>query len=155
MKVTNASKILLAAVVISTAVFMLAAPSALVQASSPGGTARSGDSAGRSGDGAGRSGDSATRPAANPSEYLSNLYLWFLGFVGIAALFAFVVGGIMWMFSSSLTSTAEARKWITNAIWGIVLAAASYLILNTINPDLVAGFDLKTVIQRAMPQRVP
>ncbi|OHA09164.1 MAG: hypothetical protein A3B37_01320 [Candidatus Sungbacteria bacterium RIFCSPLOWO2_01_FULL_59_16] len=100
------------------------------------------------GDGTETTGDGTE--TTNPSTYLSNLYLWFLGFVGIAALFAIVYGGVLWMFSTSLTSTGEARKWITNAIFGIVLAAASFLILNIINPDLVQGFDLNTIIDKAL-----
>lgn len=87
-----------------------------------------------------------------PGPYLSNLYIWFLGFVGIAALFAIVYGGVLYMFSgANLTKADQGRTWITNAIWGIVLAAAAYLILFTINPDLVThGFDLNKVIENAL-----
>ncbi len=84
--------------------------------------------------------------------YLSNLYIWFLGFVGIAALFAIVWGGIQYMFSgANLTKAESGRTWISNAIWGIILAASAYLILYTINPDLVThGFDINTVIDNAL-----
>lgn len=85
-----------------------------------------------------------------PSTYLANLYLWFLGFVGIAALFAFVRGGVAYMFGGvSPAAIGEAKKWISNGIWGIAIAAASYLLLNTINPDLVRhGFNLEAIIQQ-------
>lgn len=100
--------------------------------------------------------DGTERPEIEPTRYLSQIYLWFMGFVGIAALFAFVVGGIMWMLSTSFTSTATARKWIINGIWGIALAAASYLLLYTINPDLVEhGFDLQRIINRLAPSPEP
>lgn len=98
----------------------------------------------------GTSGPGGTGGQQNPTAYLSSLYMWFLGFVGIAALFAIVYGGVLWMFSTSLTSTGEARKWIQNAIFGLVLAGASWLLLNTINPDLVQGFDLQGIIDRAV-----
>ena len=89
----------------------------------------------------------------NPSDYLSNLYIWFLGFVGISALFAFVMGGTMYMFSGpNITKVEQAKKWIWNGIFGLILAAASYIILNTINPDLVQGFDINTVIQKALQE---
>ncbi len=89
-----------------------------------------------------------------PSRYLSNLYLWFLGFVGIAALLAFVIGGVTYMFAgANETLVGQAKKWIWNGIWGIVLAAFSYLLLNTINPDLVRGFDIQTVIDSAIRSR--
>ena len=37
-----------------------------------------------------------------------------------------------------LTSKDEAKKWIWGALSGLILALAAYLILNTINPDLVS-----------------
>lgn len=98
---------------------------------------------------------SSVTPAPNvtpPSVYLGNLYLWFLGFVGIAAVFALVTGGLLYMFSGpNITKTEQARKWITNAIYGVILAAVSVLLLRTINPDLVGGFDLETIVQSVLP----
>ena len=105
------------------------------------------------GDGTGPPGDGEGPPGTvKPGPYLSNLYIWFLGFVGIAALFAIVWGGIQYMFSgANLTKAESGRTWITNAIWGIILAASAYLILYTINPDLVThGFDINKVIDNAL-----
>lgn len=93
---------------------------------------------------------SATSHQPNASQYLSDLYLWFLGFVGIAALFGIVVGGVLYMFSDSLSSTAQAKAWIWRSIGGIVLAATSYLLLYTISPDLVQGFDFTKIITNAI-----
>lgn len=99
-------------------------------------------------------GSSAAAPgssAAAPGGYLSNLYLWFIGFVGIAALFMIVAGGITYMFSgTNLTKVEQGRQWITNAIWGIVIAAFAVLLLRTINPDLVRGFNFDQIINRAV-----
>ena len=102
--------------------------------------------------GAGQPSSGAGQPIIVVSTYLSNLYLWFLGFIGIAALFAFVRGGVTYMFSGANPAlVGEAKRWIWNAIWGIVLAAASFLLLYVINPDLVThGFDLNTVVDRAL-----
>lgn len=113
-------------------------------------TAMAAASSGSGGVSSGSSG--VTSGGAPPAKYLSNLYIWFLGFVGIAALFAIVWGGIQYMFSgANLTKAESGRTWITNAIWGIVLAASAYLILYTINPDLVThGFDINTVIDNAL-----
>lgn len=84
-------------------------------------------------------------------DYLSNLYRWFLGFVAIAALLGIVIGGVMYMFAgANITKTEDARKWITNAIAGILIAAFSYLLLKTINPDLIQGFNIQTVIDNAI-----
>ncbi len=119
----------------------------------PHGTARSGTERGTAERG---TTERATtdRPAAKPGPYLSSLYLWFLGFVGIAALLAMVIGGVMYMFAGANESlVGEAKKWFWNAIWGIVIAAFSYLLLSTVNPDLVRGFDIQTVIDSAIKSR--
>ncbi len=68
------------------------------------------------------------------------LDLIFKGLVGIAALLAvvmLVVCGIKMMTSEALTSKSESRECIKNAILGLLLALAAWIILNTINPELV------------------
>lgn len=71
------------------------------------------------------------------TEYVKTFYLFGLGLVGVAALFALVFGGIIYMTAGTITSTEEAKKWIWGALGGLLLMLGSYLILNTINPDLV------------------
>jgi hypothetical protein len=71
------------------------------------------------------------------TEYIRYIYLFSLGLVGITALGGLVYGGFMYMLSGTITSKDEAKKWIWGAISGLILALAAYLILNTINPDLV------------------
>lgn len=91
-----------------------------------------------------------------PGSFLSYLYNWFLLVVGVSALYAFVRGGITYMLAGSITSTAEAKKWIINGISGLLLAAASYLLLATINPDLVEhNFDFTKVIQSIQERYQP
>ena len=81
-------------------------------------------------------------PAAEESvtltEYIRYIYLFGLSLVGIAALGALVYGGFTYMLSGTVTSKDEAKKYIWGAISGLVLGLAAYLILNTINPDLVS-----------------
>lgn len=87
--------------------------------------------------------------------YLTQLYRWFLGFIGIAALFALVIGGVLWMASgTNVTDVGRAKRWISNAIWGIVLAAVSFLLLKTINPELLGGFDINAVIDTAVRSKL-
>ncbi|MDO8560896.1 MAG: hypothetical protein Q7R91_01635 [bacterium] len=93
------------------------------------------------------SGTTGAKPTT-ATGYLDYLYTWMLGFVGIAALFAIVYGGVLYIFSGAIESTAEARRWITNAIIGLLIAGGSYVILRTINPDLVKKFDVQTIIQK-------
>ena len=55
----------------------------------------------------------------------------------MAALISLVIGGFMYMLSDTVTTTDKAKEYISGAIYGLILALAAYLILNTINPDLV------------------
>jgi len=87
--------------------------------------------------------------------YIETLYAWMLGIVGLASLFALVYGGILYIFSGAIESTAEAKRWITNALWGLLLAAISWLILNTINPELVRKFSIDDIIKKYTPAVPP
>ena len=63
------------------------------------------------------------QPASkSATSYLDYLYTWLLGFVGLAALFAIVYGGVLYIFSGAVGSTTEARRWITNGIIGLIIA---------------------------------
>jgi len=73
---------------------------------------------------------------------LNRLIAWFYYFIiGISGLAAFVMliwGGIAWMTSTGDPSKiGEAKDRIYSAFLGLIIILASYLILNTINPDLI------------------
>ena len=72
------------------------------------------------------------------ADYIRYIYLSALGAVGVAALGALIIGGFIYMFSDLVTTKEEAKKYIWGAIWGLLLGLAAYLILYTINPDLVS-----------------
>jgi hypothetical protein len=81
-------------------------------------------------------------PGAQPTtglvDYIRYIYLFALGAVGLTAFGVMVYGGILYMMSgANVTSKEEANKWFKGAISGLLLALASYLILSTINPNLV------------------
>ena len=76
-------------------------------------------------------------PTDELTGYIRYIYLFGLSLVGITALGALVYGGFTYMLSGTVTSKDDAKKYIWGAISGLVLALAAYLILNTINPDLV------------------
>jgi len=71
------------------------------------------------------------------ADYIRYLYLFGLSLVGIAALGALVYGGFQYMLSDTITTKEEAKKLIWGAIFGLILGLSAYLILYTINPDLV------------------
>lgn len=70
--------------------------------------------------------------------YIQSLYKLGLWIVGISALFMFSVGAFTYLSSAGNTSAMGSGKGIMkDALMGLVLALVSWLILNTINPDLV------------------
>ena len=76
-------------------------------------------------------------PASGLVGYMHYLYLFGLALVGIAGMGGLVYGGLMYMLSGTVTSKEEAKKQIWASIAGLILAISAYLILYTINPDLV------------------
>lgn len=91
-------------------------------------------------------------------DVLVAVYKFALGLIGISALVMFVLGAIIFMSAGdSKDRVGEGRKYMTNAVWGLVLALLSWVILYTINPDLVQRLDLNLVgIERAkVPELSP
>jgi len=78
-------------------------------------------------------GDAGTRL----TNYIKYIHTIGISMVAIAAVTAIVIGGFMYMLSDLVSSKEEGKKWIYGAITGLILALASYLILYTINPDLI------------------
>ena len=70
-------------------------------------------------------------------DYLNTIIKVIIGFMAVLAVVMMVVGGIQYMVSNIAGEKASAKSRMTNAIFGLVLALSSYLILNTINPNLV------------------
>jgi len=83
-----------------------------------------------------------------PADYLSGIYKLAVGIAVVLAAIMIVYGGIIWSTSGGNPSRQkEARSHITQAIFGLVILLASYLILNTINPALVNLGALQSRIQ--------
>jgi len=76
--------------------------------------------------------------------YLNTMIKILIGLMSVLAVIMLVVGGIQYMLSNMAGEKASAKDRMTNAIFGLILALSSYLILNTINPNLV---NLKIGIQ--------
>jgi hypothetical protein len=74
----------------------------------------------------------------NFPDYLMAIYKFGLGAIGVCAMFMIMIGGYMYLTSAgNNTQTSKAKEIITDAIAGLVLALVSYILLYTINPDLV------------------
>jgi hypothetical protein len=75
--------------------------------------------------------------AKSPAGLVARFYQIALGLAGAAALGVLIYGAILWTVSGAVSSKQDAMEWIWAAIWGLILLLAAYLILYTINPDLV------------------
>ncbi|OGY61595.1 MAG: hypothetical protein A3I33_00775 [Candidatus Colwellbacteria bacterium RIFCSPLOWO2_02_FULL_45_11] len=70
-------------------------------------------------------------------ERAARLYDWSIGVGTILALGILVYAGFLYTTSAGNSSRiTEAKRWITAALTGLLILLSSYLILNTINPDL-------------------
>lgn len=68
---------------------------------------------------------------------------------GLATLFI-IYGGIQYMSTDAFSGKEDAKNTIENALWGLFLVMSAWLILNTINPNLVK-FDL-SIERQETPQ---
>jgi len=71
-------------------------------------------------------------------QYIMSIYNYAISIVGIIAAVVIMIGGVMWITAGGNQSRiTEAKAWISSSIIGLVLALSSFMILKTINPDLV------------------
>lgn len=97
----------------------------------------------------------ASGPVGGPVSlggYLSSMFQWIIGIAGVLAVLMIVIAGIEYM--SPVPSAKESGKnRAMAAILGLILALVSYLILRTINPDLVSGPNLDLTSPTSNTQR--
>lgn len=76
------------------------------------------------------------------AQYINYLYLFVLGVVGIAVFASLVFWGVVWISSGIADKRGMALGKIKDAFTGLAIALGAYIILNTINPDLLTLKDL-------------
>lgn len=83
-------------------------------------------------------------PVANGAQsgrdfptFVSGVFKVLLSFGGLFAVVMLVVAGIGYMLSESAVDIDRAKDRAKAALWGLVILMGSWLILNTINPDLL------------------
>ncbi len=70
-------------------------------------------------------------------KYFNTMIRIFIGLCAVLSFVMIVIGGIEYVTSELMTSKEEGRKRIGNAIFGLLIALGSYVLLNTINPQLL------------------
>ena len=71
------------------------------------------------------------------SKYIEGIFTLIIAIAGLLAVIMIIFGGIKYMSTDAFTGKSEAKATIEHAIWGLLLAVSAWLILNTINPNLV------------------
>lgn len=78
-----------------------------------------------------------TKDAAVPS-FIGNFYIFGLGIAGILAVGMIIFGGVLYVTGGAAPDKKNsAKEIIMGSLWGLGLLLFSYLILKTINPELV------------------
>lgn len=97
-------------------------------------------------------------PATDIPGYLNNLYKFAVGIAGLLALGMIVAGGVYYTISAgSGDKQKEAKSMITSALLGVALLMGTYLILNTINPQITKLGELASNVDSApsLPTSTP
>lgn len=82
---------------------------------------------------------SGQQSITDPIEYIRQIYWYILGLTIALSVLMMVVGGVEYtLIWASESKKSEAKKRITDAIIGLIIGLGSYLILYTINPQLVS-----------------
>ena len=92
--------------------------------------------------------------ATNAATYLPGLVKLIIAIAGALAVVKIIFGGIKYMSTDAFGEKNEAKITIQNAIWGLLLAISAWLILFTVNPNLVK-FDLKIPVQKIATSTLP
>lgn len=93
----------------------------------------------------------------NLPNYIKALYKFGIGALAILCMGMIMVGGYQYMVSAgeSITKTSEAKARIQNAIIGLVIALTSFLLLNTINPNILKPVELAPVVKTTAKNIAP
>jgi hypothetical protein len=82
-----------------------------------------------------KEGDTASIPWIG--QCVVGIYNYMLVFGTLIAVLFIVIGGIIYIVSAGNSSRASSgKKYITYSIYGLILLISSYVLLNTINPNL-------------------
>lgn len=75
---------------------------------------------------------------ADLANYIGVIYQFMISIIGVVAAVMMIIGGFQYLTSAGdAGKIGAARKRITDALIGLVLAFSAYLLLNTINPALL------------------
>ncbi|PIZ09801.1 hypothetical protein COY54_02345 [Candidatus Falkowbacteria bacterium CG_4_10_14_0_8_um_filter_41_36] len=73
------------------------------------------------------------------AKYISAIYNYGVGIVGILGALMLMIGGIIWLTAAGSSSKIEqAKSFIGSSLTGLVLVLTAVILLQTVNPDLIS-----------------
>ncbi len=76
-------------------------------------------------------------PTTTAGPYIVGIFKLIVALAGGLAVVTIIYGGIQYMSTDAFGAKNEAKNTIQNAIWGLLLVIGAWLILYTVNPNLV------------------
>src|SRR5947208_2260654 len=70
------------------------------------------------------------------SKYLPGIFNLSIGLAAVLAFVMITFGGIMYMTSDAISGKSQGRKYVTDAIYGLLLVIGAWVILYTIDPKI-------------------
>jgi hypothetical protein len=78
--------------------------------------------------------DPTTTSAAN---YINIIIKVFISVIGVLGVIMIILGGVQYLSTDAISKKEGGREMISNSVFGLLLALASWVLLNTINPQLL------------------
>lgn len=91
----------------------------------------------------------ASCKVTNLGTYLHGIYMTGVALAGLFVVFSIVRGGFTLLFTDSILGKTEGKSQILHALGGLLIVFSSFLLMNTINPQL--GRDLN--LNLSFPQK--
>ncbi len=79
-------------------------------------------------------------------SYLPRVFTLMIGIAGVLAVLMIMIGGIQYLSTDAISGKQQGKERVQNALWGLLLALGSWVILATISPNLLR-FDVGNVSQ--------
>ncbi len=81
------------------------------------------------------------------AKFLEKLFIIMISLAGVLAVLSLIFAGFQYITTGVFSVKTDAKDRILNSILGLLLALGAFVILNTINPDLVnnLGLNIETV----------
>lgn len=69
--------------------------------------------------------------------YIPGVFKLAIGIAGVLAVLMIIIGGVEYITTDAIQGKSEGKERIQNALWGLVLVLVSWILLYTINQDLI------------------